>query len=362
VNGRVIERLVVKYESLRTLHEGCSEVRRYRNDLTGVERVGKRIDTLGLEESVAVLEGKLLQTIRHDNIVQVFEVGHVEDANRYPPPMNVIELVMPYFPRGSLHDALDRGERFSVREACLLAQAALRGLGELHEQHGILHRDVKAGNVFLSDDGSLLKVGDLGIAAPMGVAGSTEPFPGNGLYTPPETFTASRVDRRYDLYGVGVLLLELLNGPLPWGDYSAKERQKRLHKGRSALRSAHLRPGAHVPPQLRTIIRKATSADPAARHPSAGAMSHSLSRVAFVDWGPVQDGGDVLLWEGESAQRRDRRFQVEVRKRRKGRWTMTACQFVTSWRRFMPVQFVEDPAGPEATAFFDQVLRAACRP
>lgn len=357
MSGRtLIQTLVLKYTSLKTLYEGGSEVRHYRNDLTGAEQVGKRIDMLGLEEAVALREAQLLQSIRHDNLVPVFDVAHVPG---YDSAMKVIELIMPYFKRGSVCDALERGERFSVGQACLLAQAALRGLGELHEKHKILHRDLKSPNVFLADDDTLLKVGDLGVAVPMDPDGTAEAYHGVQIYTPPETFTLKRVDRRADLYAIGLLLVELLNGPLAYASYTDHDMRKRLEKGRPVPTPADVVLGPFVPPRLRMIVRKAMSAKPQDRFGSAAEMRDAIAKVPLIDWGPMVMDDDARVWEGASAQRRDRRFRVEARPRRNGRWSLSALQYVKRWQRFLPDQLVDQPVGAEATAFFDQVLSAA---
>src|SRR5262249_32286594 len=142
-----------------------------------------------------------------------FDVAVLPD---YPPPMRVIELIMPYYERGSVCDAMLRdGTRFSVGQAVRLALQALRGLGELHDVHGILHRDLKSANAFLTDDGDL-RVGDLGACMPIDANGEAEPYPSMQPSTPPETYLADRVGRSYDIFGLGLLLFELLNGPLPY--------------------------------------------------------------------------------------------------------------------------------------------------
>jgi serine/threonine-protein kinase len=164
------------------------------------------------------------------------------------------------------------------------------------------------------------------------------------------------------LYAVGLLLIEMLNGPFPYGEYGVEEMQKRLSKGLPAPRREHLVPGPQVPFRLRTVIRKAISRKPDDRYPSARAMSEALSRVQLIDWEPVESREGSLVWEGECAQRRDRRFQVEARPRRNGKWTMLARQRVTRWQKFLPDQVVAEPTGPDATAFFDHVTKAAFSP
>ena len=116
---RDLGRLTLPYENLRTIHAGGSEVRKYRNELTGQLQVGKRIGTIGLgERAVVVQEATLLQQIRHDNLVPVFDVVQVEGVGT--PPMQVLEIIMPFYERGSICDAFFRGERFTMRVSVML--------------------------------------------------------------------------------------------------------------------------------------------------------------------------------------------------------------------------------------------------
>src|SRR6185295_16895520 len=102
------------------------------------------------------------------NVVPVLAAPFVDG---YHPNLKVIEIITPFYPRGSITDALLRGARFSPTEAVQIAQAALRGLGCLHEVHGILHRDIKSGNILLANDDSIAKVADLGLAGRLSTDG-----------------------------------------------------------------------------------------------------------------------------------------------------------------------------------------------
>lgn len=352
-----VARLWLPYESLRTLYEFASEVRVYRNDLTQALQVGKRVETLGLEESVAVREGTLLQSIEHPNIVKVVDVAEVE-ASYIRPPLRQIEMIMPFFERGSLCDALQRGEQFSVVSACRHAIAALMGLAELHDVHRILHRDIKSGNVFLADDGSLMKVGDLSVAVPLDEDGTAEPLAEAMMFSAPETFTSERVDHRIDVYGMGLVLFELLNGRLPYELYDRDGLARRLEKGLRGVSDDHLRCGPHIPATLRRIINKAIARDPARRFDSARDMSSALARVDVLDWHIDEDGPDTWVWTGRHVRRSDRRFRVTATRRRRGGWSLTAEQCVTQWRRVLPDQIVAGLDSREASDFFDQLVRA----
>lgn len=119
-------------------------------------------------------------------------------------------------------DALLCGERFTTHQAIALAQGALLGLGELHERHRVLHRDVKSGNLLITDGVRSLRVGDLGLAGRMDDDGSVPALDNPQLYSPPELVATGRWTRASDLFGMGVVLRELLLGPLPYDSYSTR--------------------------------------------------------------------------------------------------------------------------------------------
>jgi eukaryotic-like serine/threonine-protein kinase len=348
-----IRTLTLPFDSLRTIHVGASEVRLYRNEITRELEVGKRIDLLGMDGAVVALEARLLKTIRHDNVAPVTEVAIVPS---YKPPLRVIEMVMPYYERGSICDAMRNGERFSLGQARKLAIEALRGAAEINERHHILHRDHKSPNVFL-DDGHA-RVGDLGIAIPMEDDGTAEAYPSLQLFTPPETYGAMRVDRRSEIYQVGLVAFELINGPFPYSDYPQDDIKARLEKGRRALRDCDLEFQPYVPKRMKTVIGKAIKVKAADRFATAMQMIDALRAVKMIDWREAETADDRIVWEGMSVQRPDRSYRVEATKRRRG-WVLSGSQCVTRFQRVRPDQIVADPRGREAAAFFESILVAS---
>jgi serine/threonine protein kinase len=304
-----IRKLTLPFDSLRTIYEGNCEVRLYKNEITGSLQVGKRIDLLGLDKSVAAVEAKLLTTIRHANVAPVTEVAIVED---YAAPMKVIEMVMPYYERGSLFDAIfSNGERFSLAEARRLAIESLRGASEINECHGILHRDHKTPNVFI-DEGGHARIGDLGVAVPMEVDGTAEAYPSAQLFSPPETFTTRRASRQSEIYQLGLVAFELMNGPLPYEENPQDEVAARLAKGRRGPRTSDLAFAPWVPRRMRTVLTKALKVNPAERFSTAAEMIDALRAVKMIDWSQTVSDPGHLVWEGASVQRPDRRYRVEA--------------------------------------------------
>lgn len=311
----LVRQLEVPYETVRTIYDGNSEVRLYENEISGEPRVGKRVDLLGMDESVALNEVETLTSIKHENIVSVYDVLRVPG---FPSPMKVVEIVMPYFPMGSVYDYLDAGREFSLLEACENAQAALTGLAHLHDVHGILHRDVKGPNLLLSGDRVRLKVSDLGTAARMDRDGTAPAHAQAGhLYVPPETHRTGRIGRSGDVYGMGLALFEMANGPFPYKTYTVSGIAERVEAGRPGPRPRDLRFRPYVPRGLRRVIGKAIQRNPVARYQRVQEMSSALARVRLIDWRrAVAD--EEIVWEGQSVQRRDRAFRVEAVRAKRG--------------------------------------------
>lgn len=353
-----IRKLTLPFESVRTIYEGGSEVRLYRNEITGQLQVGKRIDLLGADKSVAALEATLLTKIRHDNIAPVTEVATVDG---YTAPLKVIEMVMPYYDRGSIFDAMLRGERFSLAEGRQLAIEALRGASEINECHNILHRDHKTPNVFIDDKGHA-RIGDLGVAVEMEDDGTAEAYPNVQLYSPPETFVTQRASRRSEIYQLGLVAFELMNGPLPYEENSRDEVMKRLEKGRRGPRRQDLDFKPWMPKRMRSVVARAIKQNPYERFGNAMQMIDALRAVKMIDWLQTLDEPDHLIWEGASVQRPDRGYRVEATQRRRGSgWKLSGSQRVTRWQRLRDDQILADPLGRDAADFFESILEASLK-
>ncbi|MBF4161027.1 protein kinase [Nocardioides sp. CBS4Y-1] len=284
--GRVDERvLTLPFECLRSLPEGINEVHVWSDPLLGCERVGKRIDMSAMEGDDVLPEPATLQSIRHNNVVPVVAAAEVSG---YPQPMRVVEVITPYFERGSITDALLRGEKFTARTAVAITQATLRGLSEVHEVHGICHRDVKSGNVLLCPD-HVARLADLGLCGRFDDNGEVLALKNPTLYSSPEFTATSTLTRASDVYSVGLILRELLGGPFPYADYTTTFVLERMSAGRSPLRAADLSLPIWASRSMRRVYTKATHRDPARRYQSAHEMDQALSRVVAVDWEQISE-------------------------------------------------------------------------
>ncbi|MEV0732662.1 serine/threonine-protein kinase [Polymorphospora sp. NPDC050346] len=251
------------YSFLQTLPGGAvGEVRLVWHEPLQRMLVQKTIDLLGLEDAVAYREPRLLDRVQHDHIVRI------RDAQPDPDIDHGLTLVMDYLSGGSVHGALQDGHRFGVRGALLLAGQVLDALDHLHLGHGFLHRDVKPGNVLLDQDRKTAYLGDLGSASPLSDGGRTcNAHGGTLLYRPPE-YRTGVLDARSDLYSLGVTLLEMLKGPLPYEQMDPLQMEESLGRGRRAFSDRLAEFPPHVNRQVRRAVKSLMSQTPSSRrHP-----------------------------------------------------------------------------------------------
>ncbi|MDA0766068.1 MAG: protein kinase [Verrucomicrobia bacterium] len=196
-------------------------------------------------------EAKAMARLNHPSLIGVYDFGDVD---------GMLFIVMEFVGGGSLHDACLDLEVVPARAAELVA-AICRGLAHAHEA-GVLHRDIKPGNILLTEDAAP-KIGDFGLARRVGDhVDAGEPVYGTPGYAAPETCFGGAADQRADLFSVGVLLHRLLTGLEPDG---------------GILPPASSR--CNCPPVLDEIIRHATQADPALRYATAADMAQDLEKA-----------------------------------------------------------------------------------
>ena len=151
-------------------------------------------------------EARIAAALEHPNIVTVYAL-RIEDRRIY--------MIMEYLSGGSVKDLLARQGKLSVEQTASLATGVCEGLARLHAK-GIIHRDIKAENILLTEDGRP-KIIDLGIAhvpeEAGGLALTQVGFqPSTVLYSSPEQFRGEKLDARSDVYQVGELLYHMLTG------------------------------------------------------------------------------------------------------------------------------------------------------
>ena len=209
----------------------------------------------------------------HQNIVTVFEYG--EDAG-------VAYISMEYVRGRQLQEFLAHRARFGEDFCVRVVVQILQGLAVAHA-HGIVHRDIKPSNVIILDNG-IVKVTDFGIARVDSISISHHGMMvGTPSYMAPEQFTGGEIDRRTDLFGVGVVLYELLTGEKPFPGNSVTEVMYRVmnHPPRDPADY-----NVRLAPHLRAILMKALERDPAMRFQSAESFASALEQGIAAEGHP----------------------------------------------------------------------------
>ncbi|HEX3600389.1 MAG TPA: protein kinase, partial [Lacipirellulaceae bacterium] len=159
-------------------------------------------------------EAKAAARIVHPNIVQIYSIGE-DEGHHY--------FAMQYIAGETLAARLSREKRFSLDDTLAIIEQVLGGLAVAHRQ-GMIHRDIKPGNILLDTDEGRALLADFGLVKSLD---SSERMTATGMvmgtvdYISPEQGRGQQVDTRSDLYSVGVLFYQMLSGKLPFVAESA---------------------------------------------------------------------------------------------------------------------------------------------
>jgi serine/threonine-protein kinase len=241
------------------------------------------IKVLHPELTVTLAADRFLQEIQiaaglnHPHILALFDSGEADGLLYY---------IMPYVAGESLRQRLERESQLAVEEAVRIAVEVADGLGFAHRQ-GVIHRDIKPGNILLSDKHAVIT--DFGIARAITVAQgervtSTGLGVGTPLYASPEQATgAETLDGRTDIYSLGCVIYEMLAGEVPLAASTPQAVQAR----RLAETPSPIHPMRDtVPPLLDQVIGKALARLPADRWDTAEHFGNALM-TATMDATPV---------------------------------------------------------------------------
>jgi serine/threonine-protein kinase len=222
-------------------------------------------------------EARLASALDHPNICTIFDLNEI----------NGIHFIVMQYIEGRNVRQLVNGRPLSLESALSIALQTAEALSAAHSR-GIIHRDIKAGNVMVTPTGQV-KVLDFGLAKLLDEEAArtsgihhtelTEvgvPY-GTATYAAPEQARGDRVDSRADVFSTGVLLYEMLTGSWPFRGQTAIEvRHAVLHQDPAPL--ARVRPG-RVPVRLQPVLDKALAKDPRNRYQK---ISHFADDVRSI--------------------------------------------------------------------------------
>ena len=218
-------------------------------------------------------------SLNHENIVQVYDTGEqvvtAPDGTEVHVPYIVMELVEGH----TVHQLLTDGQPVPINEAVEIMSGVLNAL-EYSHKCGLVHRDIKPGNVMLTNSGKI-KVMDFGIARALEDSGqtmtSTDAVVGTAQYLSPEQARGETVDTRSDLYSCGCMLFELLTGRAPFKGDSAVSVAYQHVAEMPPLPSAI---AADISPELDRMVMKSLAKRPEERYQDAASMRSDMVRAA----------------------------------------------------------------------------------
>jgi beta-lactam-binding protein with PASTA domain/predicted Ser/Thr protein kinase len=218
-------------------------------------------------------EAQAAASLNHPAIVAVYDTGEDAVQNGGLP-----YIVMEYVEGRTLRDVLKAEGRLMPRRAMEIVADICAALDFSH-RNGIVHRDVKPGNVMVTPTGAV-KVMDFGIARAVADAGATVTATaqviGTAQYLSPEQARGENVDARSDVYSTGCLLYELLTGHPPFtGDSPVAVAYQHVREIAPPPSSSN----PDVPPELDAIVMKSMAKNPANRYQTANEMRSDLIRA-----------------------------------------------------------------------------------
>jgi len=273
------------------------------------ERLRRTVAIKALNRSLAssstarrrfIREARAAAAINHPNVVTIYAV---EDHHDQP------FLVMEYVSGGSLRERLRSEKRLDPIEVLRLSTQIAAGLAAAHAQ-GVIHRDVKPGNIMLEDALERVKITDFGLAR---VAMDNVELTSQGLavgtpaYMAPEQVSGDKTDSRTDLFGLGCVMYAMLAGHSPFhGKHALEIAHKVAEHNPTELHKVDER----TPQFLSEIVTRLLEKDPERRFQSAMEVANVLnSHLAIVNQTPT-DELNVVLYNSQQKRASPRRWPM----------------------------------------------------
>lgn len=231
-------------------------------------------------------EVKAVAKLNHANVVQVYDFGNEGD---------LAYIVMEFVEGRELKSILDAGEPMALRTTFRLMGQLLDALECAHEA-GVVHRDIKPANVMVTSDGRA-KLADFGVArvsdsgANPAEATRIGAMVGTPAYMSPEQMQGQSLDRRSDIFSVGILFYEMLTGKRPFSG-TQWALAKMIIEDDPVWPSALVK----VPPTFDRVVAKALAKDPDKRYATARKFAEALQRILKGE--PPEEPGEHAVQPG----------------------------------------------------------------
>jgi serine/threonine protein kinase/tetratricopeptide (TPR) repeat protein len=226
-------------------------------EIAGAERTIERFSN----------ELKLARKIAHRNVCRMFDLDE-EKGTHF--------ITMEYVPGESLKSMIGMMGQLSAAQAILLAKQVCEGLAEAHRL-GVVHRDLKTSNIIIDKEGNA-RIMDFGIARSLkekGITGAGVMI-GTPEYMSPEQVEAEEVDKRSDIYSLGIILYEMVTGKLPFEGETALSIALK-HKTETPLEPKQF--NAQIPEDLNRVIIKCIEKDREKRYQETEELLAELSKI-----------------------------------------------------------------------------------
>lgn len=234
-----------------------------------ISEAGDTVDTRDL----FYREARFASAMSHPNITQVVDFGEDEKVGMF--------MVMELVEGEPLNKMLFEQKRLTVRVACEIALQVAEALHYIH-QNNVVHCDIKTENILVGEDASgkrrklHIKLLDFGLARSMTASRTTSTLSGTPHYVAPERIRGEPATPASDVYGLGILLYEMLTGRVPWD--GAVENILQGHLEQEPLPPSQLIDSG-LDPAVEALILRALAKSPAERHKDMAAFIYELRTV-----------------------------------------------------------------------------------